>query len=76
VSSHVAASDRDFTVDIFVQIYAVVCVGEHASNVILPPVSMPSGWSTDLGTVICTFEVNVTISWTAGMSVLPDMLNG
>lgn len=29
MSSHVAASDRDLTIDIFVQIYGVVCVGEH-----------------------------------------------
>lgn len=29
MSSHFAASDRDLTIDIFVEVYTVVCVGEH-----------------------------------------------
>lgn len=34
-----------------------------------------SSWRTDLGSGICPFEVNVAISWMAGISVLPDVLN-
>jgi len=123
VSSHVAASDRDLTVDIFVQIYPVVRISEHglrqvvrecgdvasASDIrlqqtqegtdggvfmdgfyaadhdvpgayvecnFLTPVSTPKSWRTDLGSVGCPFEVNVAISWMAGMSALPKVLIG
>lgn len=41
------AADHDFT--------------PRTSNAILPPVSSPSSWGTDLGSVTCPFEVNVAI---------------